>query len=115
MRYFVFADKDATLYEASSSMNTGLDEILEIEKSMNYSGTVINVSRPVIKFDLSEVSASIVNGTIPANARFYLNLYDAGSDELLVAQDLYAYPISMSWTMGQGHYYDDPQTTAGVS
>ena len=30
MHYFTFADKDATLYENSSSLNSGLDEILEI-------------------------------------------------------------------------------------
>jgi len=115
MRYFVYADKDATLYEASSSMNTGLDEILEVEKAMNLAATTINVSRPVIKFDLSEISSSIVSGIIPTTARFYLNMYDAGSSGLLVTQSLFAYPVSQSWQMGQGQYFDDPQTTAGAS
>jgi len=115
MRYFIFADKDATLYEASSSMNTGLDEILEVEKAMNLAATTITVSRPVIKFDISEISSSIVSGIIPTTARFYLNLYDAGSAGLLVTQSLFAYPVSQSWQMGQGHYYDEPKTTTGVS
>ncbi len=115
MHYFTFADKDATLYEASASMNTGLDEILEVEKSMNFSGTVINVSRSVLKFDLSAISSSIVAGTIPTDATYYLNMYDAGSSGLLVNQDLHAFPVSQSWAMGQGHYYDYPQTTAGTS
>ena len=111
----MYADKDATLYEASSSMNTGLDEILEVEKAMNLAATTINVSQPVIKFDLSEISSSIVSGIIPTTARFYLNMYDAGSSGLLVTQSLFAYPVSQSWQMGQGQYFDDPQTTAGAS
>ena len=54
MHYFEFAQKDATVYEASAtqSANTGLDEILEIRKDMNEAGTVVNVSRVLIKFDL---------------------------------------------------------------
>ena len=51
MHYFEYATKDTTLYEASGSMNTGLDEILEIRKDMNDDGTVINVSRALLKFD----------------------------------------------------------------
>ena len=57
MHFFSFAEKDATLYEGSAtqSRNTGLDEILEVRKDMNDSGTVINVSRALIKFDLTEI------------------------------------------------------------
>ena len=53
MHYFEFAEKDATLYEATSSMNTGLDEILEIRKDVSPTGATIDVSRILIKFDLS--------------------------------------------------------------
>ena len=52
MHYFTFADKDTTLYQASSSMNTGLDEILEIKKDVSDTGASVNVSRILIKFDL---------------------------------------------------------------
>ena len=51
MHYFEFATKDTTLYEVSHSMNTGLDEILEIRKDMNADGSVRKVSRALIKFD----------------------------------------------------------------
>ena len=46
MHYFEFATADATLYEgeATQSVNTGLDPILEVRKDMNDSGTVINLS-----------------------------------------------------------------------
>ena len=43
MHYFEYATKDTTLYEVSESMNTGLDEILEIRKDMNADGSVVNV------------------------------------------------------------------------
>jgi len=38
MHYFEYPTKDTTLYESSASMNTGLDEILEIRKDMNADG-----------------------------------------------------------------------------
>ena len=60
MHFFEFAQKDATLYEgeATQSVNTGLDEILEIQKKMNDSGTQINVSRILIQFEISNISSS---------------------------------------------------------
>ena len=115
MHYFVFPEIDTTLYEASGSGNSGLDEILEIQKKMSTSGGNIKVSRILIKFDISEISSSIVNGTIATDAKYYLNMYDAGSENLNTSQSLWAYPISQSWVEGQGTFNDDPQTTEGAS
>ena len=118
MHYFIYADADATLYEGSAtqSRNTGLDEILEVRKDINDSGTVINVSRALVKFDLTEISRSVVDGLIPSTAKYYLNLYDAGSTGLTsTSQLLYANIVSQSWTAGEGTYNDDPETTDGVS
>ena len=117
MHYFEFATADATLYEgeATQSVNTGLDPILEVRKDMNDSGTVINVSRALVKFDMSYISASVQNGLIPKSAKYYLNLYDAGSSDLPSSQTLYAYPVSQSWTMGDGTYHSNPQITEGCS
>ena len=115
MHYFVFSEIDTTLYQASGSSNAGLDEILEIQKTMSNSGGNINVSRILIKFDLNEISSSIVNGTISSDRKFYLNMYDAGSEELNTSQSLFAYPISQSWVEGQGTFSDSPITTEGAS
>ena len=115
MHYFVFPEIDTTLYQASGSSNAGLDEILEIQKTMSNSGGNINVSRILIKFDLNEISSSLVNGTISSDRKFYLNLYDAGSEELNASQSLFAYPISQSWVEGQGTFSDSPITTEGAS
>jgi hypothetical protein len=117
MHFFSFAEKDATLYEGSAtqSRNTGLDEILEIRKDMNADGSVVNVSRVLVKFNLANISSSIVAGTIPENARYYLNLYDASSTELTTSQSLYAHPVSQSWVQGDGRFFDKPATTEGTS
>ena len=55
MHYFEFGKRDTTIYSGgtTASINTGLDEILEINKVVNNNGTVGNVSRILIDFDLS--------------------------------------------------------------
>ena len=122
MHYFTFADKDTTVYEHSSSLNAGRDEILEIRKDVSQTGTSVNVSRILIHFPLQYISSSIVNGTIPkpsnghpASSSFYLNLFDAKPSELATSQSIYAYPVSQSWVLGDGRSYDNPVTTEGCS
>ena len=115
MHYFIYPDADTTLYQASGSGNSGLDEILEVRKTMSDSGGNIKVSRILMKFDLSEVSKSIVDEIISTDAKFYLNMYDAVSENLTTSQSLYAYPVSGSWQEGEGTFSDDPQTTEGAS
>ena len=114
MHYFTFAEKDTTLYQASGSLNAGLDEILEVRKEVSDTGATVNVSRVLMRFDLTYISASIVRGAI-TNPSFYLNLYDAHPTALATSQSLYAYPISGSWIMGDGRSYDNPVTTEGAS
>ena len=89
MHYFEYATKDTTLYEVSKSMNTGLDEILEIRKDMNDDGTVINVTRALIHFDLKNITRNINRGLITSGSatKFYLNLYDANSKQLNMSQE----------------------------
>ena len=117
MHYFEFATKDTTLYEVSHSMNTGLDEILEIRKDMNADGSVRKVSRALVKFDLTYVSKSISSGLITSGSatKFYLNLWDANSRELNVAQTLYGYPVSQSWENGSGKFLYFPLVDDGAS
>ena len=109
MHYFEFATEDATLYEgeATQSVNTGMDEILEVRKDMNDTASVINVSRFLIKFDLTFISQSVVDGLIPSSAngaKYYLNLYDAGSEGLPRTHELYAYPVSHHGVLDKEHF-----------
>ena len=122
MHYFTFADKDTTVYQQSSSLNAGQDEVLEIRKDVSQTGTSVNVSRILIHFPLEFISHSIVNGTIPkpsnghtASSSFYLNLFDANPSSLVASQSIYAYPVSQSWKLGGGRSYDNPVTTEGTS
>ena len=117
MFYFEYPTVDTTLYQAtpSSSTNTGLDEILEVRKDVNDSGTKIDVSRILIKFSYDYISQSIQDSIIPSTAKYYLNLYDASSQELAVEQTLYTYIVSQSWSGGTGFYSKDPAGEDGAS
>ena len=114
MHYFTFAEKDTTIYQASSSLNAGLDEIIEVRKDVSSTGASVNSSRALIQFNLGTISSSMVRGTI-SNPSFYLNLYDAHPTSLATTQSLHAYPISGAWIMGDGRSYDNPVTTEGAS
>ena len=114
MHYFVFPEIDTTLYEASGSGNAGLDEILEVQKKMSTSGGNIKVSRILIKFDISEISSSIVNGTISTDAKYYLNMYDAGSENLDTSQSLWLSLLVRVGLKDKEHFNDNPQTLEGL-
>ena len=118
MHYFEFNKRDATIYSGAttSSRNTGLDEILEINKEVADNGTVQNISRILIDFDYSYISQSIQSGKIPATAKYYLNLFDATSDEVEAEQNVFVYMVSGSaWKQGTGKLDHDPVTQDGVS
>ena len=93
MRYSITPKKDTTIYERSGSMNTGIDEILEIDKIVSASDTVnIYNSRALIKFDLTTISSSIVAGIIPSSSeatapKYYLKLYASQARDLAYKMD----------------------------
>ena len=117
MHYFEFGKRDTTIYSGgtTASRNTGIDEILEINKVVNNNGTVGNVSRILIDFDLSYISKSIQDGKIPSTAKYYLNLYDATSEEVEAEQPLHIYMVSGSWKQGTGKLDHDPVTSDGAT
>ena len=117
MHYFEYPTTDTTLYEGTvtSSYNTGLDQILEVRKNTNSSGTRVNVSRILIKFDYGYINSQVTAGVIPSTAKYYLNLYDASSEELAVEQTLFGYMVSGSWSGGTGFMDRDPVLSDGAS
>ena len=117
MYYFEYPTTDTTLYEGTvtSSYNTGLDQILEVRKNTNSSGTTVNVSRILIKFDYGYINSQVTAGVIPSTAKYYLNLYDASSEELAVEQTLFGYMVSGSWSGGTGFMDRDPVLSDGAS
>ena len=117
MYYFEYPTADTTIFEGNltSSLNAGLDEVLEVQKLIDETGTVIQVSRILMKFDYTAISRYKTNGTIPSDAKYYLNLYDAGSTELKVEQDLFVYMVSGSWSQGTGKTDSNPVIEDGAS
>ena len=56
-------------------------------------------SRILIKFDVTEISRSVSDGSISSNSTFKLKLKTTEASELPVDYTVYGYPISQSWTM----------------
>ena len=117
MYYFIYPSEDTTIYEGNltSSLNAGQDQILEIQKIIDDTGTVVNVSRVLIKFDYTDITRKRNSGIIPSDAKYYLNLYDAGAQELKIEQSLHVYMISGSWNQGSGFSTSNPVIEDGAS
>ena len=117
MIIFYYPTKDATVYSGSTpgklestdvtTLNTGLDEILEVDKWLPDDGAIPlvekqSVSRAFVEFDYTELSSSIVNGEI-TNATYSLKLFSADTTtEIPLSYTLQALPLSSSWDMGIG-------------
>ena len=72
--YKIFPEKDATLYEQYPSMNTGLDQILEVS-SFYTLGNRYN-SRYLIQFSTTEIQ-DVLNNTVTGTWDAYLKNYSA--------------------------------------
>jgi hypothetical protein len=114
MIYTVYAQKDATIYERTESLNSGLDSILELSHELVGSSSIFN-SRVLIKFDTSDIESKINSGKISQDAKYYLSIRTVESREIPQEYKVYAYPLSSSWTNGTGRYFNKPITTDGVS
>jgi len=118
-----FPDKDGTIYESTASINTGLDEILEISKKVfsTTSGSPavivdkVENSRILMKFDLTDISASVVAGTIPSGSEYFLRLFTCEAQAIPSEYDLVAFPISGSWVQGVGSKDTQPFIQEGAS
>mgnify|MGYP001359908634 CR=1 FL=1 len=112
MIYRIYGQKDTTIYELNTrkAQNTGLDELLEVSKLYDEEtqSTLVGNSRILTKFDITEISKSMVDGSIAASAKFQLNLTSADETEVKSEYSLEVYPISQSWSEGVGQYYDSP-------
>tara|TARA_R110001592_G_scaffold78919_2_gene236342 strand:+ start:445 stop:1584 length:1140 start_codon:yes stop_codon:yes gene_type:complete len=103
----IFAESDNTIYEKTGSLNAGTDSILELSKVSSSTG-IFN-SRILLNFNLDHISASIAGGDISkslSTPKFYLNLYQTETNEVPLEYKLIAYPISQSWSPGEGRRVD---------
>ena len=120
MIYSIFPTKDTTIFEHSASMNTGIDEILEMTKIISAShptlGDKVYNSRILMQFDIQSISQSIQDNIIGTeDLKFYLNMYISEANDLPHSYGLEARPLSQSWEMGIGRANHYPETTEGAS
>jgi hypothetical protein len=124
--YKIFPEKDATLYSAYPTQNTGLDEIIEVTNT--FLPDTPEVSRFLIKFSTTEINSvinTIISGSVtdstgsllPESKKFKSNLrcFISEVSGLNTDTTLEVYPIAESWAMGTGKFLDDPITTSGCS
>jgi hypothetical protein len=108
-----YANKDATLYEAVPTYNTGLDEILEVGKRLGTDGSTLLKSRAIVKFDMSEISASLstYNQTVD-DCKFVLQLFTTEAKNLPADYTIALKMLGQDWVNGTG--YLSESTTNGV-
>lgn len=116
MIYTIYANHDATIYEKSQSLNSGIDSILELSHQSNTNDTssMFN-SRILIKFNLNRLEEYIGQNKIPNNAKYYLELKTANVQEIPQEYKIYTYPISESWINGTGQKDYRKPISDGVS
>jgi hypothetical protein len=105
MHKFYTSSYDASIYLQQPDQNAGRDGILEVGKL--YYGTIKDVYRTLIKFDVSNLETG-------SGWKAYLNLKAANSEEVPLQYTIYANAVSQSWSMGTGTKFDNI-TTDGVS
>jgi len=112
--YKIFPEKSATIYSFYPTLNTGLDEILELSTYYSINGTD-EVSRTLIQFPSTQVSGTIANLVSSSAFDVYLKLYLANASSIPLNYTIFSHPISGSWNMGTGRLGNVPITTNGVS
>ena len=116
MIYSITSSIDSTMYEQYKERNTGIDQVLQIQKiiSESFTNKTFN-SRILTKFNLGYISQSIVDGHIKDTFRAKLKLYTHQADAIPYTYKINAYAVSQSWEMGIGKATHNPKTKEGVS
>jgi hypothetical protein len=114
--YKIFAEKDTTLYSDYGTMNTGMDPILELTKtvSLNYASQSA-ASRILIKFSDDDILKVVNNHVRSSSFKAYLKLYLADATGLPTDYTIEAFPVYGNWDMGTGQFGDSPITTNGTT
>ena len=110
--YKIFPEKSATIYSFYPTLNTGLDEILEISTFESINSTD-EVSRALIKFPTNQISESLARAAGKA-FDVYLKLYLANASSIPLNYTLFAHPIATDWNKGTGRLGNSPITTDGA-
>ncbi len=120
--YFIFPEKDATLYSHPdrTQMNSGHDEILEIVKEKGSSDQRYYPSRVLIQFRNEDIQSTIsdkIGTSIFNNAttEVALQLLSSEHKNLTSVLNLEVFAVSQSWDEGTGRYSNIPTSSNGCS
>lgn len=112
--YKIFPEKSATIYSYYPTLNTGIDEILEISTFQSIGGTS-EVSRALIKFPTDQIQDTIQNKVSGNTYDAYLKGYLANASEIPLNYTISSHPVAADWNQGTGRLGNVPITTDGVS
>ena len=119
--YFIFPEKDATIYSHPdrTEMSTGHDEIIELVKEKGSSDPRYYPSRILIKFKNEELKTTIEDVIGHPNfnqkATCSLQLSSTEHKNLTTVLNIQAYAVSQSWDEGSGRYSNLPTSSNGTS
>tara|TARA_R110000803_G_scaffold78781_6_gene144047 strand:- start:1060 stop:2232 length:1173 start_codon:yes stop_codon:yes gene_type:complete len=117
--YKIFPEKDAAIYSAYKTMNTGLDPILNVSNLVTTDNPTAQVARSLIKFNQDEIVNVLDNlAKVTSSAVSWtsnLKLYVAKATNVTLDSTIMVAPISGSWNNGTGQYLDSIINTTGVS
>lgn len=116
MKINFYPYKDASIYNLKDSLNSGLDQILELEHTTNNDDDKKSISRILLHFgnNINSISESISNGTI-TNPTFSLKLFSDEVNHIPLDYMVECHAISGSWNMGTGKRFDNKIISNGVS
>lgn len=111
MLFIINPSKDASLYNNTSSLNAGLNEVLDVADMLLEDGTFA-IDRTLMKFDLSTLPTG---SSVSGSRAFTLKLFATNPINVPASYSIQVSPVSQSWVMGTGKKWDTPNTTEGVS
>jgi hypothetical protein len=116
MIFSIPALQDTTIYESDPFRNAGLDEVLELNKTGDYSTFDLAESRILIKFDLAPLTQKLSENSITIqNISASLNLYTIIQSELPQSYTIIARPLAANWKNGSGYATNPAGIQTGTS
>ena len=114
--YFLFPEKDATIYAhpTRNTTNTGIDEILSIKDEESFTDLNFHPSRILLQFKQSEID-NVINNIVTGSISASLKLFQTEHVELSVDQHFEIFPLAESWVNGTGRLDNIPAITNGCS
>jgi hypothetical protein len=110
--YKIFPEKSATIYSFYPTLNTGIDEILEVSTYTSINGTNES-SRTLIKFPSSEINL-VIDMVGTSSFTSSLKLYLANAYSIPTQFSLEARALSQDWNQGTGRLGVSPNPRDGV-